>query len=187
MIIDCHTHLNRYEDSEPETLAVYADLLTFRPDLVIVLHSTRRHGPFINYDGPAEVHAERFADAAARFDPAWHTRPDMGYATPGYIDFDLMPYGLAQRAEVEAYKNTLMGRLEALVSGHRPGDTPAAVGINPNTIHGWRPISVKIQPKLLPSRPVSGSSTIGASGTATSSAIAAAPNRARVLRAATAE
>jgi hypothetical protein len=30
-----------------------------------------------------------------------------------------------------------------------PGDTPAAVGIRPKTIHGWRPISVKIQPNEL--------------------------------------
>jgi hypothetical protein len=37
-----------------------------------------------------------------------------------------------------------------------PGDTPAAVGMSPKTIHGWRPISVKIQPNELPSSGVSG-------------------------------
>lgn len=30
-------------------------------------------------------------------------------------------------------------------------DTPLRVSISPNTIHGWRPISVKIQPKELAS------------------------------------
>ena len=30
-----------------------------------------------------------------------------------------------------------------------PGETPFAVVISPNTTHGWRPISVKIQPKEL--------------------------------------
>ncbi len=71
--------------SEPETLAVYADLLTFRPELVIVLHSTVRGGPFVNFDGPAASIAERFAAAAAELDPQWHTRADMGYATPGSL------------------------------------------------------------------------------------------------------
>lgn len=71
--------------SEPETLAVYADLLTFEPELVIVLHSTTRGGPFVNYDGPADLVAERFASAAARLDPDWHTRAEMGYPTPGSL------------------------------------------------------------------------------------------------------
>ena len=31
-----------------------------------------------------------------------------------------------------------------------PGDTPFAVVIRPKTTHGWRPISVKIQPNELP-------------------------------------
>ena len=30
-------------------------------------------------------------------------------------------------------------------------DTPSRVSISPKTIHGWRPISVKIQPKELAS------------------------------------
>lgn len=71
--------------SEPETLAVFADLVTFRPDLVIVLHSTSRGGPFVNYDGPAEALAESFASAAASFDPEWRTRAEMGYPTPGSL------------------------------------------------------------------------------------------------------
>ena len=29
-----------------------------------------------------------------------------------------------------------------------PGDTLAAVSSSPTTVHGWRPISVRIQPKM---------------------------------------
>ena len=36
------------------------------------------------------------------------------------------------------------------------GDTPVLVAISPKTSHGWRPISVKIQPKLLPKTGSSG-------------------------------
>jgi hypothetical protein len=31
------------------------------------------------------------------------------------------------------------------------GETPSSVSISPNTIHGWRPISVKTQPTRMPS------------------------------------
>jgi len=65
--------------SEPEVAAAHADLLRFAPELVIVLHSTRR-GPFVNFDGPAAELAEVFADAAGS---PWKVVPDMGYGTPG--------------------------------------------------------------------------------------------------------
>ncbi len=65
--------------SEPEVAAAHADLVRFDPELVIVLHSSRR-GPFVNYDGPAAGYAEVFAEAAGA---PWHVVPDMGYATPG--------------------------------------------------------------------------------------------------------
>lgn len=65
--------------SEPSVRAAHDDLVRFRPELVIVLHSTRR-GPFVNFDGPARELAEAFAGAAGA---PWHVVADMGYATPG--------------------------------------------------------------------------------------------------------
>ncbi|MEZ6014693.1 MAG: M14 family zinc carboxypeptidase [Planctomycetota bacterium] len=65
--------------SEPEVAAVHDDLVRFAPELVVVLHSTKR-GPFVNYDGPARALAERFASAARA---PWRVVADMGYATPG--------------------------------------------------------------------------------------------------------
>ena len=46
---------------------------------------------------------------------------------------------------------------EASTSPAELADTPAAVFIWPKTIHGWRPISVKIQPNELPTSGSSGS------------------------------
>lgn len=73
--------------SEPETEAVYADLMRFKPDLLIVLHSIRSGGPFVNFDGPepAGEFARAFAEAAARGDPRWRVVPSMGYPTPGSL------------------------------------------------------------------------------------------------------
>ncbi|MEM1453428.1 MAG: hypothetical protein AAGI22_30270, partial [Planctomycetota bacterium] len=39
-------------------------------------------GPFVNYDGPADGFARRFAVAAG--DP-WRVEPSMGYPTPGSL------------------------------------------------------------------------------------------------------
>lgn len=74
--------------SEPETAAVHADILRFQPDALIVLHSIRRGGPFVNFDGPepAGTLAEAFAAAAARSgDARWRVVPSMGYPTPGSL------------------------------------------------------------------------------------------------------
>jgi protein MpaA len=73
--------------SEPETAAVFADLMRFDPDVLIVLHSIRRGGPFVNFDGPDSVEhlAVAFAVAAARSDPRWSVVPSMGYPTPGSL------------------------------------------------------------------------------------------------------
>ena len=73
--------------SEPETEAVLADLMRFNPDVLIVLHSIRRGGPFVNFDGPetAERLSRAFVDAAHRLDPRWRVVPSMGYATPGSL------------------------------------------------------------------------------------------------------
>jgi protein MpaA len=70
--------------SEPESAAVYSDMIAFDPHLVVVLHAARG-GPFVNYDGPAEREAGRFARGAARIDSRWHVRADMGYPTPGSL------------------------------------------------------------------------------------------------------
>jgi murein peptide amidase A len=67
--------------SEPGVGHVYRDLVQFNPDLVVVLHSTSS-GPFVNYDGPAEGLARRFAAAAGA---PWFVKPSMGYATPGSL------------------------------------------------------------------------------------------------------
>lgn len=69
--------------SEPAIAGAHADLVRFDPELVVVLHSTRR-GPFVNYDGPAEAYAQRFAEAAeSAAGGGWRVVPDMGYETPG--------------------------------------------------------------------------------------------------------
>ncbi len=70
--------------SEPETRAVHADLMSFAPDAVIVLHSTSS-GPFVNYDGPASELADAFASAARAHDDRWGVEPSMGYPTPGSL------------------------------------------------------------------------------------------------------
>lgn len=73
--------------SEPEARAVHDDLLAFGPDLLIVLHSITRGGPFVNHDGPepaAEL-ARAFADAAGAADDRWRVVASMGYATPGSL------------------------------------------------------------------------------------------------------
>ncbi|MEM1452735.1 MAG: M14 family zinc carboxypeptidase, partial [Planctomycetota bacterium] len=67
--------------SEPGVAATHADLVAFDPQLIVVLHSTSR-GPFVNYDGPADGFARRFAVAAG--DP-WRVEPSMGYPTPGSL------------------------------------------------------------------------------------------------------
>ena len=67
--------------SEPGVAYVHRDLVRLEPDLVVVLHSTAR-GPFVNFDGPAEGHAQRFVDAAG---PPWRVQPSMGYPTPGSL------------------------------------------------------------------------------------------------------
>jgi protein MpaA len=70
--------------SEPETRALDRDLRTFKPDIVVVLHSTSI-GPLVNYDGPAGTLADAFASAARAVSPEWHVRADMGYPTPGSL------------------------------------------------------------------------------------------------------
>jgi protein MpaA len=70
--------------SEPETRALQQDLSAFRPDLVVVLHSTAI-GPLVNYDGPAEPQATAFAAAAQAVQPGWRVTADMGYPTPGSL------------------------------------------------------------------------------------------------------
>jgi len=67
--------------SEPAVAHVHRDLVRFDPELVVVLHSARS-GPFVNFDGPAEGHARRFARAAGA---PWGVRPSMGYPTPGSL------------------------------------------------------------------------------------------------------
>ncbi len=73
--------------SEPESAAVFADLVRFDPDLLIVLHSIGRGGPFVNFDGPDPVGrlAAAFVEAAAQGDPSWRVVPSMGYPTPGSL------------------------------------------------------------------------------------------------------
>ena len=69
--------------SEPESRALHEDLRAFKPDLVVVLHSTPV-GPFVNYDGPADKFANAFAVAAGG-GSGWPVMADMGYPTPGSL------------------------------------------------------------------------------------------------------
>ena len=76
--------------SEPETIGVHEDLISFDPDLVVVFHSSSRvHAPFVNYDGPAQERARVFARAARPHALAWSVVPRMGYPTPGSLGTSL--------------------------------------------------------------------------------------------------
>ena len=70
--------------SEPETSILHQEIVSFKPDLLVVLHSIAS-GPFVNHDGPAESAAYAFVAAASVDDPRWHVRPSMGYPTPGSL------------------------------------------------------------------------------------------------------
>ena len=70
--------------SESEAAAVHADMLAFDPDLVVVVHSSRR-GPFVNFDGPARGYADAFAESTAALAEPWTVVPNMGYPTPGSL------------------------------------------------------------------------------------------------------
>ena len=70
--------------SETETQAVWEDLTAFDPALVIVFHASRS-GPFVNFDGPATLSAQRFVEGAVEHDGRWKVVADMGYATPGSL------------------------------------------------------------------------------------------------------
>lgn len=70
--------------SEPETTALYNLVLTERPSLIVVFHSSD-YGPFVNYDGPGGDAARAFADGASRTDERWRLVPEMSYATPGSL------------------------------------------------------------------------------------------------------
>jgi predicted deacylase len=104
--------------SEPETEAVFADLMRFNPDVLIVLHSIRRGGPFVNFDGPepADRLSRAFVEAAAGHDPRWRVVPSMGYSTPG---------SLGTFAGVDLRIPTLTVEFER---GHDPDEARRAVG-----------------------------------------------------------
>lgn len=70
--------------SEPESLVGHRLIESFRPALVVVLHSSTS-GPFVTFDGPAAHLAEVFADAASTADRPWRVRASMGYPTPGSL------------------------------------------------------------------------------------------------------
>jgi protein MpaA len=78
--------------SEPETVALHAEIERFGPGLVLVCHAAGR-GPFVNFDGPAAPQARAFAEAAAASDSRWRVVADMGYPTPGslgsYVGVDM--------------------------------------------------------------------------------------------------
>jgi protein MpaA len=70
--------------SEPETSALYDMVLSERPSLIVVFHSSG-YGPFVNYDGPGAEAARAFADGASQSDRRWRLVPEMSYATPGSL------------------------------------------------------------------------------------------------------
>ena len=70
--------------SEPESQLLHSQILSFRPEIIVVFHSIP-DGPFVNFDGPAAELANCFSEAAARADPRWHVRPSIGYPTRGSL------------------------------------------------------------------------------------------------------
>lgn len=69
--------------SEPETIAVAADIAAFEPDVIIAMHSARE-GPFVNYDGPGEELAGAFASGAS-VARTWEVLPTVDWPTPGSL------------------------------------------------------------------------------------------------------
>lgn len=65
--------------SESETQVLLELLDCFRPDRIVVLHSTRGE-PMVNYDGPAR----ELAEAMSRLD-GYPVRDTIGYPTPGSL------------------------------------------------------------------------------------------------------
>lgn len=125
-----HTRHGESALSEPEAAAVHADLLAFRPDLVIVFHSSRS-GPFVNFDGPALPHAKAFASAAAATDPRWRVVPHMGYATPGslgsYIGVDRnIPILTIEFRRGQSAQSVLAAATTGIKATLRPGSPAAA-------------------------------------------------------------
>jgi protein MpaA len=70
--------------SEPETIALAADLDSFDPVLVVALHAARE-GPFTDPDGPATGAAHAFAAGASRSGRTWEVVPQVAWPTPGSL------------------------------------------------------------------------------------------------------
>lgn len=66
---------------QPEARILHDLIRTEQPHLVIVCHSTRQRGSFINYDGPAEADARQFAELSSI--PV--VRSDALHSTPGSL------------------------------------------------------------------------------------------------------
>lgn len=71
--------------SELETAAVHADLVAFKPDIVIVFQSANLP-PSVSFQGPGRTLAYDFVVAARRADPKWHFNPEQRNRPPGSIE-----------------------------------------------------------------------------------------------------
>jgi len=70
--------------SEPETQAIWRDILNFEPDLVVILQSALA-GPFLDGDGPSDAYGMQFVRGAASVDDRWTLLGDEGYAFSGSL------------------------------------------------------------------------------------------------------
>lgn len=70
--------------SEPETQAMWRDILNFDPDLVVFLQSALA-GPFLDGDGPSDAFGMQFVRGAATSDARWTLLGDQGYAFSGSL------------------------------------------------------------------------------------------------------
>jgi len=68
--------------SEPETMALAADIASFAPDLIVAFHAARE-GPFIDYDGDAVPAANALATGASGFGREWQIVPEVDWPTIG--------------------------------------------------------------------------------------------------------
>ena len=71
--------------SELETAAVHADLVAFKPDIVIVFQSANLP-PSVSFQGPGRMLAYDFVVAARKADPKWHFTPELRNRAPGSIE-----------------------------------------------------------------------------------------------------
>jgi murein peptide amidase A len=100
--------------SELECLALQKDIERFKPDVVLVFHSSYL-GPFVHGAGKDPKLAIKLAGGARLIDARWAAKPELRYDTPGSLN-----------AYLAAKKSTTVLTVE-LPRGRDPSSNTAAI------------------------------------------------------------